>query len=51
MWVFLWNTVCTSAGWITGVDRQAEVLLPALVDMGTEIKDRQRRQLVHDAGA
>ena len=40
MWVFLWRSVHTSTGWLTGVEDQREVLLPALVEMGTAIKHR-----------
>ena len=40
MWVFLWRSVHTSTGWLTGVEDQREVLLPALVGMGTAIKNR-----------
>lgn len=40
MWVFLWRSVHTASGWLTGVEDQREVLLPALVEMGTAIKNR-----------
>jgi hypothetical protein len=40
MWVFLCRSVHTSTGWLTGVEDQREVLLPALVEMGTAIKQR-----------
>jgi hypothetical protein len=40
MWVFLWRSVHTASGWLTGVEDQREVLLPALADMGTAIKHR-----------
>jgi hypothetical protein len=40
MWVFLWRSVHTSTGWLTGVEDQREVMLPALVEMGTAIKQR-----------
>ena len=38
MWVFLWRSVHTATGWLTGVEDQREVLLPALVEMGQAIK-------------
>jgi hypothetical protein len=40
MWVFLWRSVHTASGWLTGVEDQREVLLPTLVEMGTSIKSR-----------
>ena len=38
MWVFLWRSVHTSTGWLTGVEDQTEVLLPALMAIGSAIK-------------
>jgi hypothetical protein len=38
MWVFLWRSVHTSTGWLTGVEDQTDVLLPALSEMGDAIK-------------
>jgi hypothetical protein len=40
MWVFLWRSVHTSTGWLTGVEDQTEVLLPALTEIGSAIKSR-----------
>ena len=39
MWVFLWHSVHTVDGWLTGVEDQREVLLAALVELGTVIKN------------
>jgi hypothetical protein len=41
MWVFLWRSVHTSTGWLTGVEDQEEVLLPALSKIGKAIKRQQ----------
>ena len=39
MFVFLWRSVHTSTGWLTGVEDQTAVLLPALVQIGKAIKN------------
>jgi hypothetical protein len=41
MWVFLWESQrIGTGGWVVGVDQMAEVLQPALVKIGRQIKNR-----------
>jgi len=39
MWVFLWETVHTSTGWLVGA-RDQQSLLPVLKSMGVKIKNK-----------
>merc|ERR1712032_823486 len=52
MWVFLWHTVHTATGWLTGVEDETAVLLPALSAMGAAIKNRTLQSgSTHTGGA
>eukprot|EP01052_Picozoa_sp_SAG31_P003859 SAG31_NODE_153_length_22196_cov_24.963570_4_plen_380_part_00 len=43
MWIFLWSSIrLPTGGWLVGVDEQHTVLQPALVKLGTIIKNRGR---------
>ena len=44
MWVFLWSSISLQSGWLVGVDEQQAILQPALVKIGSIIKDRSRYQ-------